>query len=882
MTTSPTGTITFLFTDIESSTRMWENYRQEMGQDLRQHDNLMREEIERNGGHVFKTVGDAFCAAFSTASEAVQAALDGQLTLQKEQWQVPGGTKVRMALHSGEAEERDGDYFGPTVNRVARLLSAGHGGQILTSLAATELVKDALPQETSLRSLGTHQLKDLSGSQQLNQLCHPDLPTEFPALSTLDSIPNNLQPQPTPLIGRDRELADIKTIIGRDEVRLMTLSGPGGVGKTRLAIQAAADLAESFAFGAFFVKLAPVSDPQSVIPTIARTLGVQATDPSGIEERLKTYLGTREMLLVIDNFEQVTAATPIIVELSQACPSVKFLVTSRHVLNVRGERQYAVEPLSTPPSMVVGSTDDTAHTVTQYEAVRLFIERARDARPDFTVDDDNAPALAEICYQLDGLPLAIEIAAAKVRVLTPEALLERLSDQLKILRAGPRDLPARQQTIRDTIEWSYELLEEEERRLFNQMAAFVDGCTLEAVEAVCHVEHLDILDGVTSLVEKSLIRQQDSGGEPRFMMLEMIREYGLERLRDGNECRQTFERHLQFFVSFGIRMEPKLEGGEQVEAFRQLRAEHNNIRAAVERALGTEVDRPEKVLELVSALRWYCVIQGHMAEGFHWLEPALQAVPEAPIQLRAKALNTIGALAAQILNDKAQDYLREGRALLETTQDAIELGWSCMALGLERYFSRDFLAAQSVFKEGVDWFEKAGDKWGVGHMTRLMGLVSLGMGRIQDAAKYIEQGLQIARTISDKTGISIALRNLGLVRLSQGDYEAVERLGEESLATAAEMQDSWGTILGLEGLAQGSTKRGTYERAATLFGIASSLRDAVETPIPPVYQQAYDECVAIIEQELGTETYREATARGRRMPLRQAVEYALMNEDQKS
>src|SRR5215210_3547652 len=496
MPSPPTGTVTFLFTDIEGSTRMWEKDPEAMGSTVARHDEVLRGAIEANEGHVFKTVGDAFCAAFPTAPDALEAAISAQRLLHAGGQDEESRLRVRMALHTGSAEERGGDYFGPPLNRVARLLTAAHGGQTLLSSPAQELVRDQLPTGAGLRDLGEHRLMDLTRPERVFQLLIPDLPEDFPALRTLDVRPNNLPVQPTPLVGREKEVEAVRERLGgSSSARLLTLTGPGGIGKTRLALQVTAEALEEFEDGAFFVALAAIADPSLAAPAIAGSLGVVESGEQPLIEGLKDHLRDRQLLLLLDNFEQVLGASSLVGELLSSCPELKVLATSRIPLRLYGEREYPVPPLALPDP---GRLLPPPERLTQYEAVRLFVERAQDARPDFSVTNENAPAVAEICTRLDGLPLAIELAAARAKILSPQAMLSRLSNRLKLLKGGARDLPERQQTLRGGIDWSHDLLEEEERTLFARLSVFVGGCTVEAAEEVCDPEGdllVEVLDG---------------------------------------------------------------------------------------------------------------------------------------------------------------------------------------------------------------------------------------------------------------------------------------------------------------------------------------------------------------------------------------------------
>ena len=622
MTPRPTGTVTFLFTDIEGSTTRWEHQRQAMQAALARHDTILREAIEAHGGHVFKTVGDAFYAVFSTAPDAVDAALQAQALLQRESWdEMLGPLRVRMAVHTGAAEERDGDYFGPPLNRVARLLSAGHGGQILLSTVSQELVRDQLPAGAELLDLHEHRLKDLIRPEHVYQLMAAGLPHDFPPLKTLDHLPNNLPLQRAPFIGRERELEALKVLLQRPDVGLLTLLGVGGTGKTRLALQVAADLLDSFPDGAWFVNLAPITDPALVVPTIAATLSVTESGSQPLVETLKHYLRDKQLLLVLDNVEQVIAAADDLARLLGVAAKVKVLATSRVALRLYNEQEFPVPALALPDLKRLPPIE----RLSQYEAVRLFIQRAQAVKPDFQITRANAPAVAEICVQLDGLPLAIELAAARTKLLTPQAMLQRLSNRLSLLTGGARDLPARQQTLRAAIDWSYSLLDPAEQTLFAQLAVFVGGCALGAVEAVCNAEgelQIDPFDGLASLLDKSLLRQEEgTQDESRFVMLETIREYAHERLEATHNAEGLRQRHAQYFLELAKTAAPEVQGPQSAEWLERLECEHGNLRAALRWTL--ERSEAERALEFSGALGHFWLLRGHIDEGRRWVEAAL-------------------------------------------------------------------------------------------------------------------------------------------------------------------------------------------------------------------------------------------------------------------
>jgi predicted ATPase/class 3 adenylate cyclase len=576
------GTLTFLFTDLEGSTGLWERYPDAMKPALARHDAILRAAVEAGSGQVIKTTGDGLMAVFASATAGVRACISAQRDLRDEPWGETGALRVRMGLHCGEAQTRVGDYFGPTVNRAARIMAAGHGGQVLLSSAAAALLMDHLPDRVTLLDLGEQRLKDLGRPEHVFQLVHPDLVREFPPLATLNSRPNNLPTHASTFVGRQAELEQIRARLADETVRLLTFTGPGGTGKTRLALRAAAEQIERFDDGVFFVDLAAVADTASVLAVIARTIGVSEASDQSLLEDLKSRLRSSRMLLILDNVEQVTSAAPTLVELLSECANLRLLVTSREALHVRGEHLFIVPPLSLP---ILRPHHAAAAEVAGYEAVQLFVDRAQEVKPDFELTDSNAAAVADICLRLDGLPLAIELATARLRLFTPEALRERLGNRLQLLRSGARDLPARQQTLRATIEWSYQLLEAGEQQLLDLLSVFA-GTQLDAVEAVAaDLEQvtstgIDVVDGVASLLDKSLIRQVVAGeAEPRLMMLETIKEYAAERLADRPAYAAAATRaHAGYFADFAHDQWEHLTGRHREPALATMAADIENLR----------------------------------------------------------------------------------------------------------------------------------------------------------------------------------------------------------------------------------------------------------------------------------------------------------------
>jgi predicted ATPase/class 3 adenylate cyclase len=522
----PQGTVTFLFTDIEESTHLQQQLGDRYAGVLAELRQLLHAVFRVWNGHEVDTQGDAFFVAFARATDAVWAAVEIQRILAAHVWPHGVMVRVRIGLHTGEPSLGPEGYVGLDVARGARMMSAGHGGQILLSQTTRDLVEQHLPDDVSLQDLGAHRLKDLQHKSHLFQLVIADIPSAFPPLKTLDSHPNNLPIQPTALIGREKEVATVERRLRREGVRLVTLTGPAGIGKTRLGLQVAAELADRFPDGVYFVNLAPTSDSEFVVPTIAETLAIKEIAGHSLLDLLKAWLREKQLLLLLDNFEQVVGAAGQVAALLATCPKLKMIVTSRMVLRVQAEHEFAVPPLALPDPRSVPDLG----TLSQYEAVALFLQRAQAVKPEFQVTNASAPAIAEICIRLDGLPLAIELAAARIKLLPPQALLARLGQRLDVLTGGARDAPARQQTLRDTIAWSYQLLDAVEQRLFQRLSVFAGGCTLQAVEAIGAVfgdTAGQVFERVASLIDKSMLQQtEEQGEEPRLLMLETIRAYG--------------------------------------------------------------------------------------------------------------------------------------------------------------------------------------------------------------------------------------------------------------------------------------------------------------------------------------------------------------------
>jgi predicted ATPase/class 3 adenylate cyclase len=754
----PSGTVTFLFTDIAGSTERWERDRFAMAEAVARHLALLDAAIQVHGGVHFKTVGDAVQAAFATAPAAVAAALAAQRALLAEDWGEIGPLRVRMAVHAGEAvpDER-GDYLASPLNRLSQLLAAGHGGQILLSPAVQLLARDALPVGAELRDLGAHHLRALLEPLRVYQLLHPGLPVEFPALRSLDARSHNLPLQPTPFLGRERETAEIVAVLRAPDTHLLTLAGPGGTGKTRLALQAAADLLEDFADGVFFVPLAPLSDPELVPSAIARTLGIREQGDQPLWERIRHELATKQLLLILDSVEHLVEAAPAVGELLAACPRLKVLATSRLPLRLRAEHEYPVLPLGLPPRHAA-----SPEAILCFEAVRLFVERAQTVKPGFILTPETAVAVAEIVRRLDGLPLAIELAAARVRILPPATLLARLEKRLPLLTGGPRDAPARQQTLRDAIAWSHDLLTPAEQTLYQRLAVFAGGAALEAVEAVVNLEgQLDVLAGLDRLVEHSLLRSAEGvDGEPRFTMLETIREYGLERLEESGEAEATRRAHTDFFLALVEQAEPELTRPEQLTWLERLETEHDNLRAALSRALVCDA---QIALRLAVGLGWFWYFRGYFREGRAWLDCTL-AVSRDPGPLHVGALAAAGRLARHLGEyEGAIALLEQSLELARTVQDRRAEAIALFELGALAGLAEGDAAREVALTEAsLAVWRELGDAWGTAQTLNNLGYEAYLQGDLDGAVSLLDEGVTLARAAGDRLVLGYILDSRGV------------------------------------------------------------------------------------------------------------------------
>ena len=821
----PSGTVTFLFTDIAGSTALWERDRQAMAAAVDRQLAILQSLITAHHGVLYKTIGDGTQTAFASAEEALRAALASQRALLAEAWaDPPGALRVRMALHAGEAiPDTRGDYLAEPLNRLALLLSTGYGGQVLLSQAVQQLSRGALPAGAELRDLGEHRLRDLLEPEHVFQLLHPALLTDFPPLRSLDASPNNLPRQPTPFIGREHQVAEIADLLRCDDIQLLTLVGPGGTGKTRLALHAAAELLDDFADGVYFVPLAPLTDAALVPSAIASALEMRDEAYRSLPDRLQEVLAGQQLLLVLDNVEHLIAAAPLIGELLSAAPRLKVLATSRTPLRLRAEREYPVPPLGLPPRQPPPPLEELA----QYEAVRLFIERAQAVKPDFALDDETAPAVAEICWRLDGLPLAIELAAARVRLLPPHAMLARLEQRLPLLTGGPRDAPARHRTLRDTIAWSYDLLDPDEQMLFRRLAVFAGGCTMEAAEVVGnHDGTLDALAGVERLSEQSMLRQEEgSRGEPRFAMLETIREFGLEQLAASGEDSAIRDAHAAAMMALAEAAAPNLEGPEQRAWSTRLEADYANLREAF-RWLRSQ-RWVEDILRLGARIKWFLCLF-HAAEAGVWVEDALAQGRDVPWPLRADGLSAAGHLR-RFQGDVrgAVSFHEEELALRRRSGDDAGLGRVLLALGLEAIELGEPSASNEYLVEALARLRANEDRWGVGMLLAVLGEQSRAVGDFEAAAQHYDESVRMHRSIGDLYHVVLNLSTLALTVVRLGDLRQAQEHALTAVATAQEGGLDHALVVALAALAEVAVARADFDTAEGLMQRALELAQAI-------------------------------------------------------
>jgi predicted ATPase/class 3 adenylate cyclase len=918
---APTGTVTFLFSDIEGSTVRWEANPDAMASALARHDLVMRATLEAHGAYVFKTIGDAFCAAFATAPDAITAALDAQLALASEDFSTVEGVRVRIALHTGNADERDGDYFGPAVNRVARLLAIVHGGQVLVSGAAAGLLKEQLPSHTSLRDLGEHRLRDLAQAEHVYQVAAPGLQESFPPLRSLDHLSNNLPRRLTSFVGRDAVMADLAALI--ETHPLVTLVGTGGAGKTRCAIQIGADLLDGSGDGVWLVELAPISDPKLVANAVAQALGVQERPNRPILDTLVAYLKRKRLLLILDNCEHVIEdARRVAAAIVQDCAKVRILATSREPLNISGEETYRMPSLAIPPSAEELFTEG----VPQYGAVQLFVDRALSSDKCFALTEENAPHVTEICRRLDGIPLAIELAAARLNVLSSQQLAHKLNERFRVLTGGDRSALPRHQTMRALIDWSYDLLSNDERALFRKLSIFAGGFTLETAAAVCaevEMDEIAMLDLISSLVEKSLVQAEHEGSGKRYRLLESTRQYAREKLIQYAEFERIARSHATAFVTLAEEQERNYDTTPDRSWIAQVEPEMENWRAVLEWTL-TQRNDVATGQRLAAAMRqMWNVFEA--AEGRKWIRLALQTtIGDTPDVARLR-LGEAHLDARLIQNaacyDAARDALERfthfgdsrgiaesqqlvGRALnlLGRTsesqpllQTALEVfrrlklpknaSWTLENLGFARHVAGDFAGARAYFAEGLATAKATGSQRMVAVIAATLAEVLFRNGDTLATLQPASESIDGFRAIGDKMSVAMGCGNMAAYLVALDRYDEALPYAREALKLSLDLQHDAIVATALQHLAaitalgavdEAEPAREAYARAARVLGYVDACLIKLQSPRQYTEENGYDRIVVVLRDTLGEDEVTKLMAEGSTWSEDQAVAEAML------
>jgi predicted ATPase/class 3 adenylate cyclase len=869
----PTGTVTFLFTDIEGSTQLLE----ELGEGFRAlqdaHSAIVRGAVSQHGGVEIRTEGDSFFVVFEAPGAAVRAVVDAQRGLDRHRWPQGRALRVRMGMHTGHGVLGGGDYLGLDVNRAARIAALGWGGQVVISDALRGLVEHDLPEGVAIRSLGVHRLKDLSHPEHLFDVVIEGLPSEFPPIRTLE-VPINLPTPLTSFVGREDEIARARALLA--ESRLITLTGSGGTGKTRLGVQVAAAAAAEFPDGVFFVDLSPVSDPVLVVPTIAAALGLREEGwERPVNEVLENYLRERQMLLVLDNFEQVLDAAGEVRRLLAVSPRSKILVTSRRPLHLRGEQSVPVAPLPVPDTGRPLHVDD----VDRSAAVRLFVDRATAVDPDFALTEDNASQVAEICARLDGLPLAIELAASRVALLGPATMLRGMERRLPLLTSGPRDLPARQRTLRAVVGWSYELVAEADRVLFRRLSTLAGGWTLASASAVCDPDGagIDVLEGIASLLDASLVHRTTASGEQRFDMLQIVREFGLERLEAEDDRTAIERRHARWFLGLAEEAERHFRGPGLERWLRSLEVEHDNLRAALRWTL--EEDDAEIGLCLAASLWRLWHLGGYLSEGRHWTSAVL-ALPSASERTlaRARALTALGGLAywqndVPAVRSSYEEALAIARELGDRPMIADGTYNFAFSPGLEG----DRESARTLFRQSMEMFQRLGDSRGEADSMWALSLIARLDGDLPGSLSYAEGSVRRHRALGDVFGLVDSLHELGRAAYEMGDLETARASFLESLEILGPLGYRTGIAIVLDNLAAQELSGGRLVRALRLRGASEGLKESSGGRPPAEFVDLPDPR-GTLRGTMSEQQIVDEWERGKAMSLDEVLAYASLEE----
>jgi predicted ATPase/class 3 adenylate cyclase len=865
----PTGPVTFLFTDIEGSTRRWEADPETMRKVLSRHDYILTEGIEGGGGRALldRGEGDSFFAVFARPADAVAAALGIQKALLAEPWPDGAPVLVRMAIHTGQAGD---DYRGPDTNRAARIRAIGHGGQVLISHSTQALLQGALPRGAALVDLGEHALKDVTLPERVFQLAHPDLRADFPRLKSLNMFRQNLPAAVTSFIGRERELGEVRLLVR--ESRLVTLTGSGGTGKTRLALEVASDLIDDCPGGVCFVDLAALTEGEWVPQAVAAALGLREDPGRAATQVVAEHLAPARALVLLDNCEHlVEACSRLAAALLAECPQLTILCTSTEALNIGGEVAWRVPPLGVPAAAESLPADRLA----EYAAIRLFVARATAARPGFLLTDQNGAAVAQVCRRLDGIPLAIELAAARVRAMSPEEILRRLDDRFRLLTGGGRTAMARQQTLQAAVDWSHALLADEEKVLFRRLSVFAGGFQLEAAETVGAGDPLaetDVLDLLVRLVDKSLVIAEDLAGATRYRMLETLRQYGKDRLAESADAESVHQRHLQHLLALAEEAYTnRLK--DPINWLNRLETERENIRAALDWSAASGGGRD---LELAGAMAWFWGVRGPFREASERLEAALGRNPEAT-PARARGLRGAGELAmTQGDFGAARRWLDEGVAAWRQLDDSMEVAQALERLGLLEWAEGDADAVTRRFSEILPTWQERGDERRACYALMMLGQAACMRGDYAEGGRRYRQLDELAKRVDDPRSLMYANHSLADLALFEGDHGAAFKGYVGGLARAREFGDvSWMTYE-LEGQAMAAAAIGRPLRAARLAGAAAAQRQEIGLGMMSAWwTRLQDKWLDVARLALGPESAAKRLTEGREMGFEAAVAYGL-------
>lgn len=893
------GTLTFLFSDIEGSTRLEQEIGTAAYATLRErHRQLLRAAFGAAGGQEQGTEGDSFFVVFPSPLGAVVAVVAAQQALLAEAWPAGSNVRVRMGLHAGEASLAGGSLVGLSINLAARIAAAAHGGQVLASGTVRALTEGALPAEITLLDMGEHRLKDLRAAERIYQVLAPGLPADFPALRTLDARPNNLPTQLTTFVGRAAELAEARRLLAG--TRLLTLTGPGGTGKTRLSLELAASAIDQCPGGVYFVPLEPVREAALVAPRILSAIGLAEVPARPARDVLVEWLAGRRVMLVLDNFEQVLDAGSLVADLLRSVPDLRVVVTSRAALRVSGEQEYAVPGLPVPPIAgdlsVIGRAQQPgdarrfdAESAAAFGSVRLFVARAMAVRPDFRLTDENAPTVALICARLQGMPLAIELAAARIRILKPDAILARLGDQLNLLSSGSRDVPPRQQTLRGAIAWSYELLDDGCRRLLDRVSVFRAGCDLEAAEAICGPADeigIDVFEGLTHLVDQSLLVLDDASAEPRFRPLETIREFGAEMLTARGESEAILDRREAWYLALAERAAPELAGANQREWLDHLEADADNIRAVLDRAV--RLERPSAAILLAFACWRFWQKRGHLSEAHERLVAmAAASWSHADPRLRARLMEALGGVCwwqgdIAGLRPAYEEALALWRSIGDTAEIANALYNYSFVFTVGESPTADPAAmdpegiGSAIQEEALALYRSVGDRrgqanvlWAIGNRRYFAGTEDAGVDQFREA-------LDIFRAVGEVTMAAWSLHMLGSGLLRKGHPDESRPLLHEGLRTFHEAGDASGVVLVLDDLASQAVADGDLERAARIRGAARRLTVETGTTLASFVDDLFESRFRPgVKGRLSQDDRERLEREGARLSMDQAVGYAL-------